>query len=242
MAKVIILVIDADNDPIYQTGRALWRANADRHGIPLYFLKSALEVTDDTIYVEQDCFYTKWIDEMHARINDKTLKALQYCHEHLEFDYILRTNLSSFYRLDALLAFLEAAPRQLFYGGPVQELTIPVEEGGDYTLEYVSGSGILLSRDLIPAMLVKKEVIPQHHVDDIWTGVALLGLPRRPIPRCDFEDIDSLEASNILKIVARIKEAETRGDFHFRVKNSGDQPRHVLDSLVFGMLAERYFS
>lgn len=247
MAKLVILVIDADNAPIYAIGRALWRRNAQQHGIPLFFLRSDPRITDETLIVDGDCLYSKWIgsrtdwvDGMHERINDKTLKALQYCHEYLDCDYVLRTNLSSFYRLDALNAFLDQAPRSLFYGGPLQRLTIPVEEGGDYTLDYVSGSGILLSRDLIPPLLGRKKDVPMHHVDDVWIGVSLLKLPRRDVPRCDLEDVDDLSADNIFKIVDRLRTAEAQGVFHFRIKNAGKFPRQVLDSLVFGMLAERY--
>lgn len=241
MAKLIVLIIDADSDPVYQIGRDLWRENAARHGIQVFFLKASPAVTDDTVYVDGDCLYTKWIDDLHPRINDKTLKAFQYCHEHCDFDYLLRTNLSSFYRLDALQAYLAGAPRQHFYAGPVQHLEIQMEEGGSYLLEYISGSGILLSRDLVPALLTRKTRIPQHHVDDIWIGVALLRIPRRPLHRCDFEDVDRVSVASMLKIRDRLAKADDRDDFHYRVKNTGgEMPRHMLDGLVFSMLVEKY--
>jgi len=238
LPKIIILIIDADNEPIYQTGRSIWRNNANMHGIPIYFLRAAPGVVDDNLYIDGDCLYTKWIDNFAHRINDKTFKALQYCFENLEFDYILRTNLSSFYRLNVLIKFLQETPRVGFYAGPVNFLKIEGEEGRMF--DYVSGSGILLSRDLIPIVLSKQSTISYDYIDDVWLGMALFECPRHSVARCDFIDIEDVGANFILMIAQRIADAESRGEFHFRIKNGGAQTRFILDSLVFGMLASRY--
>lgn len=240
MANLIILVIDADNEPIYETGRSLWRKNAEMHGIPIFFLRAVTEIADDTVYIDGDCLYTKWIEDFAHRVNDKTFKALQYCFENLEFDYLLRTNLSSFYRLDALSAYLEGVPRVGFYAGPVNSFEFEGEEGK--TFDYVSGSGILLSRNLIPIVLSKQNTISYDYIDDVWLGMALFGCPLQSLARCDFIDIDDVNVTNMLMIAQRIADAESRGEFHFRIKNSGAQSRYILDSLVFGMLASRYLT
>ena len=239
--RYIILVIDSDSDPIYETGRELWRLNAARHGARLFFLRARPDVPDDTVYLDGDVIYSSWVEEMHPRINDKTHKAIQYCLENVaDFDYILRTNLSSFYRLDLLANFLESAPKEAFYAGPLTHLAVDIEEGGKYELDYISGSGIVMSKDLIPILLGKKPEIPTYHVDDIWIGVALLFLPRHDIPRCDLTDIRDIDFGSTRQVVARLEEAAQQGIFHFRIKNAGKHPRYVIDSLVFSLVMQRF--
>lgn len=240
MVKLVALVIDADNEPIYALGRSLWREAARRHGVPLYFLRADPRITDDRLYVDGDVLAARWLDGFAPRINNKTFQGMHYCLAHLEFDYLLRSNLSSFYRLDVLRQRLMHAPRQGYYAGAINRL--PYEGSPGQFFEYVSGSGVVLSRDMIPTLLRARATLPDQYIDDVWMGVALQQAPRQPLPRCDFVDVSTLDADSLLRVSARLDAAEQAGDFHFRVKNEGPAGRLALDAAVFGMLCQRFLS
>ncbi len=239
MVKIVILVIDADNDPVFALGRAMWRRNAALHGMQIFFLRTESSITDDSLGVDGDCLYSRWYPGFGHRITDKTLKALQYCYENLECDYILRTNLSSFYHLPKLQTFLQDQPRTNYYAGHVNHM--PDDDRHGELFHYISGAGIVLSKDLVPHILCCKGPIEQY-LDDVWIGVALRSRARQPIVRCDFENVEDCNAEAIWAIQSRIALAHAQGTFHFRIKNKGTQPRHVLDALVFGMLAQQYLT
>jgi len=92
-----------------------------------------------------------------------------------EFDYVLRTNLSSFFVFPRLFEFLKTLPKQRCYCGS--------GEG------FGSGCGFLLSPDLVKMLVLhKNELWNQSSNDDVSIGhflqkkgVALLPAPRRDL-------------------------------------------------------------
>lgn len=243
MSKFITLIIDSDKEPIYQVGREIWRRNAAKNNCLIYFLRASPDITDDSIYIDGDTIYSKWDDSFLHRLNDKTLKAYQYCIATHEFDYILRSNLSSYYRLDILLEYLNGMPTTCFYGGSIMDINLIVEGGTFFPLTYNSGSGFILSKDLVELLLQKKNNLPiEMVIDDVWTGFTLLDIPRHEIARCDLTDFDDLTLDNILRIQQRIISAEKNNTFHFRIKNSGSLPRYILDISVFSLLTQKFLT
>ena len=65
-------------------------------------------------------------------------RILKYLLANDSFDYLLRTNTTSYVERDRLRSSVSGLPRSGFYGGIVEEM-----DG----VPYVSGTGILLSRD-----------------------------------------------------------------------------------------------
>lgn len=237
MVKIAILVIDADDEPVYSVGREMWRYAARLYDVPVFFLRADRRVNDDGVYVENDVIYARWFERFETRLNHKTLLGLHYCYQNLDFDYVLRTNLSSVYRVDVLRDFLARQGRDRFYGGYLNWL--PIEDGDPAGFEYVSGSGVLISKDLLPRLINAKAVIDDTYVDDVWLGLALRDLPRVALDRCDLTDVTELSVAQMRAVSDKIDAAMRSGGFHFRVKNEGEAGRLALDSMVFGMLFER---
>lgn len=240
MVKLAVLIIDADNEPIYAVGREMWRLASKLFDIPVYFLRADRRVLGDGIYVDGDTILAKWYDRFIDRVNHKTICGLHYCFQRGEFDYVLRTNLSSFFRLDLLLSYLSGAPRTEFYAGSMNVL--PVSGVEDGVFEYVSGSGIILSNDLLGRLVNARSLCEFHYIDDVWIGLALRDLPRVGWDRCDLIDVSDLSLNHIQDISAKLNVADRDGVFHYRVKNAGHAGRLALDSLAFGMLYEHFYS
>lgn len=90
----------------------------------------------------------------------KTLGFLQK-HRHEEFDYIFRVNVGCYVHLKRLHDHLLSCPRERFYSG---------QPGKVNGIPFVSGTGFILSRDLVLMALDKIDQFGFDHIDDVAFG------------------------------------------------------------------------
>lgn len=110
-------------------------------------------------------------------ILDKTIKALEYAANNQlidECDYILRTNVSTIVNFANLEREMLHIP---FYGG-VHALTLQwldpiygIVDDKWFGTQYVSGSGIVFSKDAIQYMLKNKNLLENTVIDDVAFGI-----------------------------------------------------------------------
>lgn len=103
-----------------------------------------------------------------AGILQTTISALSYVNSNFEFDYVIRTNVSSYWNLQRLLEMLDRAPRNDLYMGVIGKSYIPKL---DAELEFISGAGIILSKDIVELILKNREQIESNFIDDIALGI-----------------------------------------------------------------------
>ena len=148
--RVLILIIASDNIPVYNQLQKLWKQQFGKHpSIDCYFikanpeLKTEYEITDDTVYV-------KGAEDYTYGILYKSLVAMK-AFQAENYDYIIRSNLSSFYILDRLYKELSSLPRENCYAGVM---------GRHDTINFVSGCGFVVSKDIASYMV--------EHLDKVW--------------------------------------------------------------------------
>ena len=119
------------------------------------------------------------VPESYVNTNAKLRAALRHALATDDFDYLLRTNTSSYVHLPGLQRFVadlsaQAAP---FYGGFL---------GAKSGISYASGAGILISRDVAEAVATDP-AWEYDLVDDVAVGssVERLGIRPTAIPRID---------------------------------------------------------
>jgi hypothetical protein len=142
----------------------------------VYFVEAGEpRITDDTVVVPGT--------ETWDGILGKTLEALKTLHAET-YPYVLRTNLSSVWNFPRLLDRIETLPRDRLYAGfhGLYHGTIP----------YISGAGILMSRDVVSCLLAHEaDGLAMPVVDDVAIGAVLhaQGIPLGPpIPRVDLRN------------------------------------------------------
>jgi hypothetical protein len=138
----------------------------------------------------------------------KTILALKFLLENYEFDYVCRTNTTSYLDVPKLLEHLEGQPRTNFYAGVVGSAF------GD--LEFASGAGILLSRDVVQRICDKAIAWKHGYIDDLALGEVVANLRKPSVPLVPLERLDlyTLEAAK------EIEEKKILDHFHFRCKSS----------------------
>jgi len=156
----------------------------------------------DESYIENDTLYVPGTESHIPGIFKKTIKGIDYF-KNDNYDYIIRTNLSSIWNFNKLENILINSPRKNFWFGML------LGEGG------VSGSGFIMSKDVYSALLISDLEIENacyQSFDDVCFGSLLLNKGYVPIA-AHREDITSIEQ---IKYIGE-------NTYHFRCKLSGER-------------------
>lgn len=110
------------------------------------------------------------------QILPNTIGAFESISKLHNYDYIIRTNLSSYWNAMATIKLIRNLPKKGLYAGPVQEVN---------GLRWVEGDAIILSSDVIQILLQNKKLIDSRIIDDVSIALTLkkLGVLPIDIPR-----------------------------------------------------------
>jgi hypothetical protein len=227
--KVLVLIIASDQFPVYSALQEMWRSymHVDPEHIEAYFIKGD-ERLPTTTMIKGDIIWSKtrddWIPASGGILN-KTILSLEMMMPRIrEFDYILRTNLSSFYVFPRLLQFLKRLPKTRCYCG---------SDIGDGKTG--SGCGFIMSPDVVK-MLVKnkRRFLNVTHVgDDEAIGSFLRSQGIRLIPQ---------KRMNFFSLADWYNQGPIPHDiFHFRVKNDHHELRLTDDIFIQSELLKMFY-
>ncbi len=137
------------------------------------------------------------VPESLINCGHKTLKAFELLKDR-EYDYIFRTNSSSYVDKELLKNYLIDKPRTNFYSGVI---------GNHNGIIFASGSGFIISKNLVDLVLYKKEYWEHRFIDDVALGFLLRFLKISPVPapRFDIQTVNHLTPKDY---------------YHYRIKTS----------------------
>lgn len=176
--RILTLVLASDTMPEYLEFQAVWRTYMPAN---CYFYKAHPNLPTDT-FLSGDTLMVG-MEETFDTIYEKTLKAFEYFAPRLhEYDFVYRTNLSTFTHFPSLIAYCKTLPRTN---------TCAAVFGGEGTPRmFPGGSGILMTPDLVQRLLTER---PEKAVqDDVTMGAAFLrwGVHTISFRRGDYENSD----------------------------------------------------
>lgn len=145
------------------------------------------------------------IPEAYVTITGKSFLALEYALDHFNFDFLLRTNTSSYVNLQVLLESVKDLPVARVYAGVVS-----TTRSGE---AFISGAGILMSRDVVEAV-VSDESFEFDQLDDVAIARSLFrqGVHMTPLVRVDLESLGQVDG---------VSEGALKSTFHYRCKVAG---------------------
>lgn len=219
--KILILVLSSSTYPSSRNKKAIkktWGSNlSDNFRIMFYESGEDEKIVEDTLFVETDTS-TK-------NLGVKLLLALDWCNKNIDYDFIFRTNTSSFVNKVELENFIfnNLTNKEYVYCG------IPLirdYKDSDTKINFLSGAGIILNKKTIQLILKNKEY--WDHTE--WEDVALGKL---------------LEENNIKSVTGKRQDIKNNfynnvidnTNYHFRCRldNHYGYPR-FLESFVFSDL------
>ena len=177
--KVLMLVISSDTFPVYAEHRKVWRHYMKSHPqIDCYFLQSS-----PTVFVPTLTQDTLWVrgSERYGSILRKTLDGLSDMMRRRSYTHVVRTNLSCVWDFRELIAYLQTLPSTGVYAG--------MRCDGDY----VSGAGIIMTRDIVELLLRNRALAESVGIiDDVDIGHVMRarGVPLIQAHRVDFVSLD----------------------------------------------------
>ena len=135
-----------------------------------------------------------------------TIEAFRYVLENYEFEYIFRTNSSSYVNLHKLLKLTEALPKTRVYAG--FEGTIL------RTTKFASGAGYLISRDIVEEICLNPQLWRHGLIDDValadFVNTSLRSRVKQiPLARATIAKISDISA---------LPPHEIHKQFHYRCK------------------------
>jgi hypothetical protein len=157
------------------------------------------------------------VPDLYSLIGIKTIEAFEASINNFDFDYIYRTNVSSYIDLIKLTEFVNNKPRKGYYGGAV---------GTHQGISFASGCGYFLSRDVVNKVLENRKLWDHNLIDDVSLGKLLtkeLNIEVQEIGRLD------LESANFSPFEIKDK---SKAVFHYRCKAaSPDLSIQIMKSL-----------
>lgn len=105
-------------------------------------------------------------------ILDKTVTAFQYIYNQYDFDYVIRSNISTIIDFDLLTEYLQETSIQ--YGGGLKNIISGDKNHPDLeNLIYASGTSIIFSKSVLKEFLNKKQHIRNDLIDDVSIGLLI---------------------------------------------------------------------
>lgn len=214
--KILVLIIASDNYnemvvPIYTELQNIWRKymHLDPEHFEAYFIKGDPNLLEP-YRIEKDIIWARTEENVIPGILNKTVLSLEAFFPRInEFDFVLRTNLSSFFIFPKLLDCLQNLPRKKCYFGS--------NIGEDSFI--ASGSGFIISSDLVDLILRNKtQFIDNSTGDDVFFGIFLNDY-NIPLIRAKRIDIQTFKEWEVYK-----RDIDSNV-FHYRVKNPVDSLR-----------------
>jgi hypothetical protein len=221
--KILVLIIASDDLPVYGKLQKLWRSymHIDYKHVEAYFIKGDPSLATNFV-IKDDIIWLKTDESLIPGILNKTLLAMEAFLPRLhQFNFLLRTNLSSFYVFPTLLQFLINCPQKNFYCGVAG-------------CNFISGAGFLLSPDLVELLVKNKNLLMNNtfDLDDVVIGNFLVnnGIHLTPHNRITFDTInDWLSIKNHLPYDV----------FQFRIKTN---QRLLHDPYIMSQLISLFYN
>lgn len=198
--KCLILIISSNSDH-YNKLENLWRKYINKNNNDNFhylFLKSDNKIIDPTI--EDDILYVNGTESYIPGVLIKTIKAFKFLEDY--YDFIFRTNLSSFLILDRFEKFLEK----------INENFVHAVIGNRDNILFPSGSGFLISNKILKE-LNKCDILLDNDIyrydDDVIIGkyLKILNIEIINPGRYDCKKCDDLNIpENIYHIRNKIEE------------------------------------
>lgn len=229
--KLMILVISSNDVKEYEEFKKIGKQYLSlfRDHIKFFYLEYDNEKIGNSdsdndvgssVIENGDDLYFKGTESVIPGIYNKTIKAIEYVDKHYDYEYILRTNLSSFLNLYNILSFLEKIPKTEFGGGFIHA------EG------FISGTGIFMSRDVGNKLVSVGTHYTSAHNDDVFISSILTG-----ILRIDIKQIQNYTMKYFVNNSFNKDITYPENVLYFRIKNADRR----IDVLYFKLLLSQLY-
>ena len=164
MKKIIVLVLACDvggYDKMVSACRKTW-ASESNDNVKVYYIYGHRDgYVKNGTYATEDEIYSDTPERLDSNIFEKTVNAFEYLLANEEFDYIFRCNAGSYVKLD----ILEKSTSNLKLNDVYRAV-----KGTFGNINFGSGSGFLISKNLVKSIVENRNNMPHIIMDDVTIG------------------------------------------------------------------------
>ena len=174
--KVLILVVSSDTYPSRRNKRILektWIKN------PLSNQQIFFYQADNFTGFGKEKMISLKVGKSTREMSEKNLLAFDFALQNLEFDYLVRTNTTSYINLKKLNEFIENKfqNNDLVYAGKIMK----TKDAENNSINFVSGACIIFSKETIKKITSNKEQLQLELWDDVGLGKLMHSLEIYPL-------------------------------------------------------------
>jgi len=217
----IFLSVSDDSLPCYSEMRQFAREyfSLYKENVKIFFIELKNDLECD-VCEKDDYIYVKGEECITPGMYIKTIKSMEYVNNNYDYDFLIRTNLSSFWNLKNLFTLKKSLPLTNFAGGfIICEL-------------FISGTGIILSKDVC-INLVNLGIdyhTMYHYNEDVYIGILLEYSLN--ISLCDINNFNYM-LKWCIDGDANVAMNDIENVLYYRIKNDMDR---TIDLQIFSTL------
>jgi len=205
--NLVLYSKDEDYEKMYKLTRDYYKTF--KHVKTIYYKYNEDISSDFTL--KGDILDIKGKETYVPGILEKTLRAFNIVSKN-EFDYLVRSNISTIVNFDLLADYLSENP--IGYGGGLKNVLHQLDESAGivddkyFGTEYASGTSIILSKNTLTDVLKFKDDFKKTFIDDVALGIFVdenLDITPKYVPISRFISIPN-ENGNASKIIDLIKD------------------------------------
>jgi hypothetical protein len=156
----LFLIISSDDLPCYSKMREYARLYFSLYNTSIKYLFIQFdESLDCDVRENNDFLYFKGRESITPGMIEKTKRAMEYVNKRYDYDYLIRTNLSSFWNLTNLLKIKKLLPLTNYAGGVIVEN------------RFISGTGIILTKDV--CIKLANTIFTDYNFEDVYISITL---------------------------------------------------------------------
>ncbi len=167
MDKILILVLASNTYPSRRNEKVIKKTWAikDTANTNIIFYKSGKHIS----FKNNDL--TVVAGKKTTDIGLKTIKAFEWASKNIEFDYIFRTNTSSYVNISELQKKIKTLNNKNYIYSGIK-MSLPKNEFRK-KIDFISGAGILFNKNTINLILKNKDEFDKNEMDDVALGKLL---------------------------------------------------------------------
>jgi hypothetical protein len=184
--KVLVLIISDESSQVYIEHKKIWLKYMNLNpSFDCFFIEYHPE---KNYIIEENTIFIKGVESYHPGIREKTIDCFKYfLNCDINYDYIIRTNLSSLWNFKALSTYLETLPKEGVYSGVI----------GDCHVKYASGSGFIMTPDVVHKIVENRNLCNEmNFIDDVDIGYLLKKINIFPFPNSRTDILDNHTLNN----------------------------------------------
>lgn len=173
----LVLFCDSIGDDCYEEMKILTSQYYKRFGdnVKTFYVKYDANV--ENVKVDNEFLIFKGTETLIPGLTKKTIDAFGYIigSKILEdYDYVIRTNISTIINFDNLKKELEANPIEYYGGGNIMELNWlggGINDSSYFGTKFVQGTSIILSKKAVEFMYENRDKFQTNIIDDVSMAI-----------------------------------------------------------------------